>query len=380
MDFSFTSFLTILFFSSVVIIFMCLILKSSRLIKHIGVSILSVCLMAIIIRLFLPYEFTFAKELGLSGIYSEFVFFLKVPLAEIAGHTINLYESFYLVIFLGILVNFIKTIVSYKRFERVICSLPDITNQKINYILHIILKDYKRKIPFIIKESPLVSTPMIFRITKPLIILPEIDLSEDEWYYILKHEVAHYYRGDLHIKIITELLAIIYWWNPFIYLLKKQISKILEIRIDVAITHSLSEIEKIKYIECLLKIAKNQISHKQKKVALSFGSDECNTISQRSHIVLDDYPALSKFKYLVLIVPLILVILSYSFVFEPYSINSKDQSYTVELTTSNSYLVENPNGGYDLYFDDKYFGTVTLIKDSYSNLPVYKNIKEAPKK
>ncbi|WP_092472491.1 M56 family metallopeptidase [Desulfotruncus arcticus] len=57
---------------------------------------------------------------------------------------------------------------------------------------------------------------------------PKIELSEEEWYYILSHEVAHYYHGDLWIKIVTEFLHIIYWWNPFVCLLKNRYRKHLK--------------------------------------------------------------------------------------------------------------------------------------------------------
>ena len=50
----------------------------------------------------------------------------------------------------------------------------------------------------------------------------------------------------------------------------------------------------------------------------------------------------------------------------------------MELVTENSYLISNPKEGYDLYVNNQYFGTVTEIKDSFSNLPIYKNSKEVP--
>ena len=74
-----------------------------------------------------------------------------------------------------------------------------------------------------------------------------------------------------------------------------------------------------------------------------------------------------------------LIFISASFiVIEPYSINSDVQQQTVELVTENSYLISNPKEGYDLYVNNQYFGTVTEIKDSFSNLPIYKNSKEVP--
>ena len=78
-----------------------------------------------------------------------------------------------------------------------------------------------------------------------------------------------------------------------------------------------------------------------------------------------------------MVVPVfLLVVLSFSFVFEPYFISPNDASGTVGLTNGNSYLIQNRDNTYDFYINDQFFGTVNEIKDSYSNLPIYKNIRE----
>lgn len=42
---------------------------------------------------------------------------------------------------------------------------------------------------------------MIFGIRKPYILIPDLNFSKKEWYYILRHEIAHFYHGDLLIKL-----------------------------------------------------------------------------------------------------------------------------------------------------------------------------------
>lgn len=52
---------------------------------------------------------------------------------------------------------------------------------------------------------------------------------------------------------------------------EKQISKALKIHIDLTVTKTLNELEKIKYLECLLKIAKSQVNKQLNEMALTFG-------------------------------------------------------------------------------------------------------------
>jgi len=73
---------------------------------------------------------------------------------------------------------------------------------------------------------------------------------------------------------------------------------------------------------------------------------------------------------------LILTIMSF-IVIEPYSIAPEDQQKTVEFTAETTYLVVNAKGGYDIYLNNEYLGTVSEIKDSFSDMRRYKNVEEA---
>ena len=125
-------------------------------------------------------------------------------------------------------------------------------------------------------------------------------------------------------------------------------------------------------------IDKENTTSKVNYFALTFNSESASALAQRFHIVLDDNPrkkSPAKNIIVLLISALILALISVV-VLEPYSISYIDQQQTVELTTETSFLVINPNGGYDIYLNGDYFGTVSEIKDSYSNLHIFKNAKE----
>ena len=70
-----------------------------------------------------------------------------------------------------------------------------------------------------ILASTLVQTPMTIGVLKPRIMLPsEIlsQLSEDDIYHILLHELTHCKKGDLWINQFLCAFQIIYWFNPLV--------------------------------------------------------------------------------------------------------------------------------------------------------------------
>nr|WP_288829295.1 hypothetical protein [uncultured Clostridium sp.] len=144
----------------------------------------------------------------------------------------------------------------------------------------------------------------------------------------------------------------------------------------------MNEAEQIKYLECLIKIAKIPVRKKLNKWNLSFNGESGNMLSQRFNIILNRPVSSNKAKgrdFLILLLPVLLLLaLSFSIVFEPYSIKPQDAADTVELTNQNTYLIQNPESGYDVYLNGQFYGHIDEIKDSFSGLQIYKNITEVP--
>ena len=381
MIFSFAALITNFFFSSLLILLVSFFLRSSHQIRLVGVGTIFFCIIIIMLRLFIPFEFLFSTNILSRHILPAITQFVRKPITAFYGYQINFLHILYFIWGTGVLVNLIKAVYSYWHFKKAILSFPVLENQPINDILHNILKKYDKPVALRIIQSDRISTPMIFGFHSPCIAVPGISLTEREWYYILSHEVAHYFHGHLWNKVICEFLHIIYWWNPFVYLLKKQMKKTLEIQVDLTVTKPMDEASRIEYLECLLKIARNCVRQVD-KLALTFSSEQKSTLSQRFYMVLNNYDFKVKSRirsiFLFTLPTLLLVFFSCFFVFEPYYIDPMNTAGTFELTNKTSYLVSNPNGGYDVYLNDEYISTVHDI-DSFSDLPIYQNTREAQK-
>ena len=110
--------------------------------------------------------------------------------------------------------------------------------------------------------SSTIYTPITFGWIKPIILLPIAlvnQLSVKEIESIILHEWAHILRNDYLINIITSLVQVILFFNPFSYLLNKEISLQREIACDNYVINA--SVEKIDYLNAIYKIA-TDISNK----------------------------------------------------------------------------------------------------------------------
>lgn len=378
MEFSILSLMTMTFFSSILIVIIYFVLRDNRMIERIGMAALAMCIGATILRLFIPFELTTSRNMPIGKLLPALIRFLEIQVIRSGGITIRLLDVLYIIWVSGIIIQLVKTIYIYTHFTRTITNSRSDIDDEVKEAFYQLNNDYSKPSSVQIIQTDLISTPMVFGFFRPRIILPEIKLTTEEWYCILKHELSHYICGDLWVKFLVEFLCTIYWWNPFVYLFSNQISKAQEIHIDLYVTKSMNEEERIKYLECLIKIAKIPVSRKLNKWILSFNGESRNILSQRFNIILNRPNSSDETKggiFLTLLLPVLLLLtLSFSIVFEPYSIKPQDAADTVELTSQNTYLIQNPESGYDVYLNGQFYGHIDEIKDSFSDLKIYKNI------
>ncbi len=381
MFFSPSSLLSVMFLCSLLIIFIWFYLRDVGRMVQVGIKSIFIVIGFIAMRLILPFEFPFSDSFASRYFMPNILGVLQTPVMTAFNKTFTIFHIGFIVWVVGIAITTASTIITRMRFGQVVKQQPIIHNAKINNLLHTLAKKHKKPVAFQVIYSDLFSTPMLYGYRCPKIIVPSMDLTYEEWYFILKHEISHYYNGDLQIKLFVQLLRIIYWWNPFVYLLNAEIDKMLEFRADSKVTKSLNEYEKAKYLDCLLKVAKSLSTERRNYYSVAFESGKTSVLSQRFHLILGTYERLN-YKRLsaILIIPLLLLLyFSFIAVFEPYAISPDHAANTVELTKDSSYLVLNSDGGYDVYINNRFFAAVQEIKDSYSNLNVYHNLEEAKK-
>lgn len=77
-----------------------------------------------------------------------------------------------------------------------------------------------------------IKSPMLVGFIKPVILIPDIEYSDNEFSVILSHEMVHYKRGDLWYKLLLVIANSIHWFNPFVYVLVRSANFDLELTCD----------------------------------------------------------------------------------------------------------------------------------------------------
>ena len=97
-----------------------------------------------------------------------------------------------------------------------------------NYIFFLGNTDPKKNVPRTLKAYSLYL--QYSNQKRPLLIA---DLKEDVLDEILKKlQIEHIKLHDTFIKILLLLVSAIFWWNPLMYILRKDIDQMLELRCE----------------------------------------------------------------------------------------------------------------------------------------------------
>lgn len=75
---------------------------------------------------------------------------------------------------------------------------------------------------------PGIGSPMLTGLFQPKLLLPHEDYSETEVSYILRHELTHWRSRDLCWKVLLLAANAVHWFNPTVWLLRREASREIE--------------------------------------------------------------------------------------------------------------------------------------------------------
>ena len=73
------------------------------------------------------------------------------------------------------------------------------------------------------------------------ILIPDKKYSREELHYIILHEYTHLDNKDILTIQLINILCIVFWWNPFVDILKGDMYQSIEIRCDQTVTKKLGK-------------------------------------------------------------------------------------------------------------------------------------------
>ena len=325
-------------------------------------TVFSLCAAAML-RLFLPFEFSFTHSFYIPNLWYGLHSFLNHHYAQIFHIRTDYMHLLPVLWFAGVSIKLLISFYSWKKTMRTIKSLPESSNQAALLALSECNAAFPKPVPVRLLTSPDISGPLIVGVRTPAIIIPDLELAQSEWSFIFRHELSHYYRGHLLFRIFFELLTDLYFWNPLLYLLKKQFYQLLEFSADEEAVSSLSLLHRISYSECLLKIMRSEVMPSVPTYGISFGS---SGFTDRIKRITNTEPApkTSRINRAVLAGTAVLFLFSYMIILEPkYETPPSEAEDSFTMDASDSYYRPNGDGTYDVIHDGQFLFTTNWIFD-----------------
>lgn len=346
--------------------------------KKASIWILLLCTGLLLVRFLYPHEFSFTHSLYLVQIYPMINRFFNMTIV-VCGHYFSIAHMMIGVWIFGIIISAFLLFYRYCRLRRDIYQLPKAQNPAVlSQFDRILSEKHFASCRFRIKESTTLNSPFVTGFIHPVIVVPTLALSEQEWYYVLSHETAHYLHGDTLYKLLIELLSIVFWWNPLFYLFRDKISIYIEESADLLATEHLDGDSKLEYLDCLVHVAKESIHHPLlSHSTLSFDGYAKSELKQRVLVIMDsiENPQATNKKrgqYGFIILMILVTFLSYGIILEPISPNlPTDEPSAFSIPAQGSYAIQAGDSLYELYIDNTYIGT---FEDpaNLPDIPIYK--------
>lgn len=201
-----------------------------------------------------------------------------IPQAETIQHASSGLKMYLFAVWLTIAsALFIRNITIYQDFTRYVRA----GNKEVSDI-HIlnILSDCEEKLNIKARvqlyQNAMIVSPILIGFFHPCILLPMEEVGNKELSYIFTHELIHYRKKDMFYKWLVQIAVCVHWFNPFVYLLAKQVNRTCELSCDEAVILTLGDKTKREYGDMLISFAKahNQYKSSLVSVTLTEGAEQ----------------------------------------------------------------------------------------------------------
>lgn len=358
-----TSFFTIIFLTG----YLCYILHYNKNIISYGIRLIFLGIAFILLRTLIPINFPFTISIYFEKLLLPIHAFFNL---KIGNTNFSIASAFLIIWFIGFCYKLFKLTWHYIQYPRYLKPFI-LKDRKENPLVD---KVFQKHAPpsFRIAIIPMQCSPAIWGLHKPILILPDILLTEEELTYIVLHEVRHYTNYDLWLILLLNISLCFHWCNPFMYLLNKKLTLAFELSNDEVLLRDYTNEQKISYTECVLKISRLQNMEKQRINALSFTATKGSDLKHRINFLLSVNPSaksrkiITPFVFHALLVGSVLLT---SFIFVPeidYLPKSVEES-TLSITSDNAYLKEQ-NGKYLLFVNGQYITSFSSIPEEFETL------------
>ncbi|HUW18598.1 MAG TPA: M56 family metallopeptidase [Sedimentisphaerales bacterium] len=119
-----------------------------------------------------------------------------------------------------------------------------------------------RRVPKVVLSGS-ITTPAVFGAFRPVLLMPAEEVSKlcrKGLEHVLLHELAHIKRADLKVHGLWMVLQIIYWFNPLLWFVRRQLQHLRELCCDATVAGVLRE-GTLDYRETILETGRRLLAH-----------------------------------------------------------------------------------------------------------------------
>lgn len=326
-------------------------------------------------RMLFTFEFPFTKVVELPSVYNQFYQVVCRDTYSVGRREVNIFSIFLIVWFSVSAVLLLKYGIDYVRSFKQIRDLSYVTDERYEKALKEIQSQTDRRKNVCVVSCSAVGMPMGVGVFKKRILIPPGKYTDEEIRYILLHEYAHFVNNDLIMKLLIEIFCRLFWWNPLVYVLRKDVEQMMELKCDLMVISGLGSQKRAYYLKTIKECLERPDQDGVKR--LSTVSTQLFRRSKRNLELIERFALVAapvkkdyrKFQIISIICFVLIICSSYLFILQPYYQPTQDEIVTdgnaVNLGNLVGYIVEHDDGSYS--FQDE-SGNILPIKNETANV------------
>lgn len=298
-------------------------------------------LVLIVVRICFPFQFAFTKVIESKEILLDLLIFANYKIVFLCNMPIILIGV--IISLVGSIILIVKKYNEYTKFKRIIKffnsteKFANVFNESKELV------NVNRNIKII--SNKVFETPAIIGIINPIIVVPDIELTHNEWLSIFSHELIHYKYKHIFVKAIIEILCVFMWWNPITYILKTEVNNILEFCTDRHLCKYFNKDLKKSYLQAIINVIENAQNTVKSPLSISLMESNNSVMEQRFvSIVTNKYIKALNLKAIVItILSICFIFASYLFLVQPAGYPTIEDYFIEGVTDNADYVVKEGN-------------------------------------
>jgi len=342
------AYMSLFFWSSVWIIWYSLLRRNRRFRNGVGATGMIILYGIVILQFLFPVDTDWQWRIRFPLLMNP-IRELFIKRVEVFGrYPVTVWQLVLLVWETGSIIQLSRLVKKRIEMHRLISYLPSEQIQLPDH-LALLLPDHAK-----VYRCSGITVPFSTGALKKRILIPDRNYTDTEFENILLHEAAHLRSGDTLIALITDVMCMLHWWNPCVYLLKRDMERCLELRCDRRAVSGMDKEQVACYMETLLKVFKDR--HLQNYQAglglLGSGKNMREEMRERFDALQSGTKAPKRGAFLrtalSVAIALMLMVLSYNVVCMPYYEFTEDKldipADAYYVVGAEAYIVVNEDG------------------------------------